>query len=85
MFGQPCGRRQRLLFIIPNEQRPAGKIRAKSATPIKSYWGNVVRIGIASGFKSVGQSPNRLSLLVAYGLKNAKSVDLMSMPLAFSV
>jgi hypothetical protein len=34
--------------------RPVGKIRAKSATSIKAYTGNVIRVGIVSGFKSVG-------------------------------
>ena len=33
---------------------PVGKIRAKSATSIKAYTGNVIRVGIVSGFKSVG-------------------------------
>lgn len=34
--------------------RPVGKIRAKPATSIKSYRGNVIRVGIVSGFKLVG-------------------------------
>ena len=34
--------------------RPAGKIRAKSATEINSYSGRVVKVGIDSGCKSVG-------------------------------
>ena len=33
--------------------RPAGKIRANSATQINSYSGRVVQVGIDSGFRSV--------------------------------
>ena len=34
--------------------RPAGKIRANSATRINSYSGRVVQVGIDSGCRSVG-------------------------------
>lgn len=64
--------------------RPVGKIRVKTCHIPKPYVGSVVRVGIASGFRSVGYSPNRLSLLVAYGLRNAKSDGRMSIPLDFS-
>lgn len=65
-------------------KRPVGKIRVKTCHIPKPYVGSVVRVGIASGFRSVGYSPNRLSLLVAYGLRNAKSDGRMSIPLDFS-
>ena len=64
---------------------PVGKIRAKTGHCVKFYRGRDVQVGIVSGFKSVGYSPNRLSLLVAYGLRKAKSAGRMLMPLDFNV
>ena len=41
-------------FTMKRRRRPAGKMRAKSATGINSYSGRVVQVGIGSGCRSVG-------------------------------